>query len=204
MVKFVALDAEDVRKADSYIPISVKHKAIQILSAGCVEQVSLKVEAGENSVRPMPPRWQENVLGKRLVMAYVLASLYLHKIDGEALFNKDNPEFSFSERQFDLFSQAYFNLEQFKRHEDPEIRSKAFAILADYRDFEKMLNAEIYNMLQSRNDLLSRLCMMMDMQVAPEALQAALSDLEKITQEANQELDKKKAWMDQVKKEQGA
>lgn len=204
MVKFVALDAEDVRKADTYIPISVKHKVIQILAAGCVEEVSLKLESGKDNVRPMPPRWQENVLGKRLIMAYVLASLYLHKIDGEELFNKDNPKFSFSERQFDLFSQAYFNLEQFKRHEDPEIRSRAFAILADYRDFEKMLNAEIYNTLQSRNDLLSRLCMMMDMQAAPEAIQAALSDLERITQEANQELGKRKVWMEQVKQEQGA
>lgn len=204
MVKFVALDAEDVRKADTYIPISVKHKAIQILAAGCVEKVSLELDAGEKGVRPMPPRWQENVLGKRLVMAYVLASLYLHKIDGEELFNKDSPKFSFSERQFDIFSQAYFNLEQFKRHNDPEIRSRAFEILADYRDFEKMLNAEIYNTLQSRNDLLSRLCMMLDMQAAPEAIQAAMENLEKITQEANQEMDKRKAWMEQVKQEQGA
>lgn len=183
MVQFATLDAEKLKKAETYLPISRKSRIIDILSAGCIEQVDIRLESDTNNIQPMPPRWQESTLGKRLVMSYVLAGIYLHLIDTEELFGED-PGFTFSIKQFDEFSQIYSQLEGFRRDPDPDVKAAAFSILNDYKDFEKMLNASIYNMLQAKNDMVSRVVMMLTAQTTPEAIQAATEALKEAQEEA--------------------
>ena len=151
---------------------------------------------------PIPPRWQENTLGKRLVMSYVLAGFYLHQIDVDGLYNKKNPEFSFTAKQYDTFSQLYTQLEGFKRSQDAEAKEKAFAILADYRDFEKLLNAEVYNLLQQKNDLCARFCMMLTMQSAPESVQNAMNAYQKAKEELEAEMKKRNALLNRGEKKE--
>lgn len=193
MVKFATLDAEALKKADSYIPIARKSDIIHLLAMGCIENVEMSLREG--NIQPIPPKWQENTLGKRLVMSYVLAGFYLHLVDVDGLYNKKNPEFNFTAGQYDTFSQLYTQLEGFKRSSDTEAKEKAFAILADYRDFEKLLNAEVYNLLQEKNDLCVRLCMMLTMQSAPESVQNAMKAYEQAKQELEAEMKRRNALL---------
>lgn len=59
----------------------------------------------------------------------------------------------------------------------PELRDKAFDLLADYRDLEKMLKTEIYGMLQAMNDPVSRFQDLAAQSMTPEAVQKTLDDL---------------------------
>ena len=137
MVQFATLDAERLKKAETYIPLARKIAIIKVLAPGCVEEVGLSLNG-----QPLPPRWQENTLGRRLVMSYVLAGLYLHMIDASGLY-KEKPEFNFTARQYDIFSTLYHQLESFKRSDNTEVKAAVHSILADYREFDKLLGAEI-------------------------------------------------------------
>lgn len=204
-VQFVQLDAEELKKADTYIPLARKVAIVRILAPGCVEQVDMRLERDKAGVQPMPPRWQESTLGKRLVMSYVLAGLYLHKIDVDGLYQKE-PTFDFTARQYDTFSQLYSQLECFRRDRDPESEAKAAAaaILSDYKDFEKLLNAEIFNILQAKNDTCTRMVEMFMAQTTPEAIQNATDALKQVQAEAEAEVQKRREWLEQVREEKGA
>ena len=184
-VQFATLDAELVKKADTYLTIAQKNRLVEIFTAGCIEQVDMRLESDTRSIQPMPPRWQESTLGKRLVMSYVLAGVYLHLIDASEIFS-ERPTFRFSEEEYDSFSQIFSQLEGFKRDSDPEVKAAAFSILSDYKDFEKLLNASIYNMLQARNDVVSRVMMMFTRQTTPEAIRAATEALKEVQKEAQE------------------
>lgn len=177
MVKFVNITAEDVRKADSYIPIARKSALTQILGPGCIEQVPY---TGEEET--VPPQYQESVFGKKLVLSYILSGVYMHKIDVSGLYQEE-PVFNFSAAQYDQFSQLHRQLEQFKKSKDTEVASKAVEILCDYREFEKMINSEIYNKLQQKNDPCKRIMEMVYMQTTPESIQEAATKMNAVRSE---------------------
>ena len=204
-VQFAVLDAESLKKADTYIPLARKAAIVRVLAPGCIEAVDIRLEGDKAGVQPMPPRWQESQLGKRLVMSYILAGLYLHQIDVQGLYEKE-PTFDFTVRQYDAYSQLFAQLEAVKRdrEQEAEVKSIAAAILSDYKDFEKLLNAEIFNLLQAKNDICSRVVMMLTMQASPESIQNAMEAMKQVQAEAEQEVQKRKEWLEQVKAEKGA
>ena len=204
-VQFAVLDAESLKKADTYIPLARKAAIVRVLAPGCIEAVDIRLEGDKAGVQPMPPRWQESPLGKRLVMSYVLAGLYLHKIDVDGLYQKE-PTFDFTARQYDIFSQLFSQLEVFKRDRDPEseVKSIAAALLSDYRDFEKLLNAEIFNLLQTKNETCTRMVEMIMAQTSPEAIQNATEALKQVQEEAEAEVQKRKEWIEKIRAEKGA
>ena len=102
--KFASLEAESVKKADTYLSIAKKTAIVKLLAPGCIEQVDVLPKSENANVQPIPPRWQENILGKRLIMSYVLAGIYLHLIDVNGLYNSETPKFEFTARQYDIFS----------------------------------------------------------------------------------------------------
>ena len=207
MVQFVKLEAEELKKADTYIPLARKVAIVRILAPGCVEQVDMRLEHDKRNIQPMPPRWQESTLGKRLVMSYVLAGLYLHKIDVQGLY-QEKPTFDFTAKQYDTFSQLYSQLENIRRDrgQEPEVKAAACAILSDYKDFEKLLNAEIFNILQAKNDTCARMVEMFMAQTTPEAIQNATETLKQVQAEAEAEAEvqKRREWLEQVRAEKGA
>lgn len=204
-VQFATLDTESLKKADTYIPLARKVAIVRVLAPGCIEAVDMRLEGDKAGVQPMPPRWQESPLGKRLVMSYVLAGVYLHQIDVQGLY-QEKPVFEFNARQYDIFSQLFSQLEAFKRDRDPEseVKSIAASILSDYRDFEKLLNAEIFNLLQAKNDTCSRIVEMFMAQTSPEAIQNATEALRQVQAEAEAEVQKRKEWIEKVRAEKGA
>lgn len=204
-VQFATLDAERLKKADVYIPLARKVAIVRVLAPGCIEKVDMRLEGDKAGVQPMPPRWQESQLGKRLVMSYILAGLYLHQIDVQGLY-QEKPTFDFTARQYDIFSQLFSQLEAFKRDRDPEseVKSIAASILSDYRDFEKLLNAEIFNLLQAKNDTCTRMVEMFMAQTSPEAIQNATEALKQVQAEAEAEVKKRKEWIEKVRMEKGA
>lgn len=177
-VEFVTLDEETVKKAETYIPLAEKYAVSKILAQGCVEQE----EVQDSDIFPMPPKWRETIIGKRMMMMYVLVGLYLNLIDVQELY-EDVPRMTFSAHQYDQYSQVFSQLERLKKHRDEEVRNRAYSILADYREFERILAAEIHNILDQKNDLCVRLIGMLEMQSNPEAVQSATEQLKVVAEE---------------------
>ena len=86
------LTAEELEKAETYIPLTRKYAIAQILAPGCIEQT----ESGF---------WRENIIGRNLVGCYILAGFYLHLIDTSGL-DKEKPEFQFTLEDYDQLSTA--------------------------------------------------------------------------------------------------
>ena len=149
----VKLTAENAANAETYLPLAVKSALSQVLASGCIE----KTEA-------QPPRWQENIIGRKLVDVYVLAGFYLHLIDTSGL-DKLEPEFVFTLDQYDSLSRLEDELAD-------EWEIKGSEILADFSRFKDILDREISNRLAAKNDPLDRLSQAAAMSMTPEVMQA--------------------------------
>ena len=82
-----------------------------------------------------------------------------------------------------------------KKREGDVLRDKAFDLLADFRDLEKMLNTEIYANLAVMNDVVARMNMAMQSAVTPENLQeltAMADELEKTAEDIKKTKQKEK------------
>lgn len=79
--------AENLEKAETYIPLARKCAIVQLLAPGCIE----RTESGF---------WRENSIGRALVEEYILQGFYWHKIDTSRL-DKEKPEFQFTLEDYD-------------------------------------------------------------------------------------------------------
>ena len=144
------LTQENIAKADAYLPLALKSALSKVLAPGCME------ETGDQ-----PPRWQENIIGRKLAETYVLAGCYLHLIDTSGL-DKPEPEFDFTLDQYDAMSQLEAEL----------YRLNACELVRDYRLFLDVLDREIKNQLAGKNDLLNRVCGAAAMELTPDMVTA--------------------------------
>lgn len=149
----VRLSAEIAGKAESYLPLAVKSSLAQVLAPGCIEQTQAQ-----------PPRWQENIIGRKLAEVYVLAGYYLHLIDTSGL-DKPEPEFIFTLEQYDSLSRLEGELAN-------EWEIKGGEIIADFERFKDILDREIKNRLAEKNDPLNRLSQALAVGLTPEVMQA--------------------------------
>lgn len=147
------LTREDVEKAETYLPLAKKYALAQVLAPGCVETL-------EN----VPPMWQENIIGRKLVELYVLTGFYLPITDVSGL-DREVPEFVFSLEDYDRLSHIPYELD------DEEI-------LRDFKEFQWILDKEVQSILNRKNDVLSRLQELADMGMDPEAFQQLQKELE--------------------------
>lgn len=147
----VRLNADLAEKAEGYLPLAMKSALAQVLAPGCIE----KTESG---------RWQENIIGRKLVEVYVLAGFYFRLIDTSGL-DKPEPEFIFTLEQYDSLSRLEDELAG-------EWEVKGSEILADFARFKDILDLEIKNRLNEKNDLLNRINAILAQGLTPELMKA--------------------------------
>lgn len=148
--------AENLEKAETYIPLARKYAIIQILAPGCMEQT----ESGF---------WRENIIGRNLVGCYILAGFYLHLIDTSGLDKTDDdgnptPDFQFTLEDFDRLKW----LEREMREISEELYNR---VIYDFRDMQALLTREINEQLAEKNDLFNRLQEALRMGLTPEVVQ---------------------------------
>lgn len=151
------LTEKDVAGADTYLTLAVKSALAQVLAPGCIE----KTEA-------QPPRWRENIIGRKLVETYVLAGCYLHLVDISGL-DKPEPEFDFTLYQYDELSQLEAEL----------YRLNALELVRDYRLFLDILDREVRSQLDEKNDPLKRMGEALEIEMSPEVMTALREAAEK-------------------------
>lgn len=159
---------EMITKASDYIPLARKKAIAKATAEACLEEVDrITADIANETQLPIPQLYREECGAKPLYLMYFFLTDYLCLDIGDEL----------SEEDYDYYAGSHiFNqLERFKSGEK-EIKDKVFDILYDYKQLKQMLETEIYNLKESRNNGLDRVQSYIDLFASPENIKQ-LNDL---------------------------
>lgn len=151
--------------AKSYVPLMQKEEIVSHCAERCIDRVV--VNTGEKFRGDTPPMYRENGQRKRRYLMGILARAYL-RMDFEGC---GGDRWLMSADDYDWVGgvQLINQIERMKKQGDA-LRDKAYDLLADYRDLEKMLNTEIAANLDVMNDVVARMTMSAASAVTPESM----------------------------------
>lgn len=161
---------EMISKASDYIPYFEKVTIASDLAESCIEAVD-KITDGiaSETQLPIPQLYKECVGAKQYFLMYYLLTRYLHI---------DIKEEKWNDEEYDYYASSHiFNqLERLKSGNNADVKAKVFDILYDYKQLKQMLETEIYNLKESKNNGLDRLQGYLDLFASPENIKQ-LNDL---------------------------
>lgn len=181
----IKLTLEDVRGARSYVPLSEKLKFLETAYMGCLDKVELAIQEGGRNL-PVPPLYKDNHAKKSRYMMGALVKLYLGKE-----YEPTGDAWLMAQDEYDRWAGSHI-LNQLERMKGQggEIRDKVYDLLADYKDLEKRLNVEVYNIVQIQNDICVRIYAMISAQVTPEEMSKRMQELQKLKTELDKRAEK--------------
>lgn len=175
-MKVFELTVEMLEKATTYMPIGTKSALAKTIAEKCIEQGAIATQnvAGLTYL-PLPRLKIENVEMKEILEVNTLLSFYFNiDIDGVG---KDARE----AYDFYMGGNLYNQLERLKSCKESEkARINAFDILADYKQFKRMVDNEIYNMRQSENDTVLRIMSAMAVVTDAETAKTLLDEVKRV------------------------
>lgn len=152
---------EMIRGASDYIPFDEKRTIAEDQAPACLAASDRDTDeiATETQI-PIPQLYKERCGAKQYFLMYYFLTKYLHvKID----------ENKWSNEEYDYYASSHiFNqLERFKSG-DAEIKNKVFDLLYDYKQLKSMLEVEIYNLKEAKNNGLDRIQSYLDLFSTPD------------------------------------
>lgn len=194
-VGIVTITEEDIRRADSYLPLMRKTAIVQLMAEQCLEKVELGVPVGGTETTdgtvdpvlvPVPELYQESALMRTLSASFVLLYFYLKMPDITSHYDPNGAMF-LAANDYDRYRGPMTQLERLKATcRDQEVRNKLFELLSDYKDFERRLGLAIHSLITVRNDLCSRATAMLAVQTAPDTIQNALAKSDELAHAAKE------------------
>lgn len=165
--KFIITE-DMIRNAESYISHARKKAIAKATAVACLEAVDKQTAdiSAETSL-PIPQLCREECGAKLLHLMYFFLTDYLRlELDDE-----------FTEEEYNYYASSHiFNqLERFKSG-DVEIKNKVFDMLYDFKQLKSMLETEIYNLKETKNNGLDRIQSYLDLFSTPENV-AKLNEL---------------------------
>lgn len=152
----------------TYIPLAEKLAFAEYCGSRCFDRMEIHASDGGENV-PMPPMYKENAGLKMRYLMGALVKMYLG-LDYEPV---EGDEWLLSQDDYDRFA-AMHPLNALERMKsDKDKRDRVFDMMADYKALEKIVNAEVYGLLQVMNEPTNRIMAMFSAQSTPEAMQEA-------------------------------
>lgn len=149
MTRF-SLTGEMLLKAKTYLPLSEKAKFVQRNAERCFDRLSVAIgDKGEE----LPPMFMENPALKQRYLMGALVKGYL----GLDFQGEDADSELMTEEEYDRYAGSHL-LNQIKRMKaaSPDLRDRAFDLLADFSDLEKRMGARMHGLLNVQNDAVYR------------------------------------------------
>lgn len=166
--------------ARSVLPLMQKAEIVAHCAERCIDRVV--VNTGEKFRGDTPPMYRENGQRKRRYLLGVLVRGYL-AIDFDGC--EGDPWLMSADDYDRMGGMTLLNRIDRMKKEGDVLRDKAFDLLADFRDLEKMLNTEIHANLAVMNDVVARMNMAMQSAVTPEKLQELTAMAEELQKTAD-------------------
>lgn len=156
----------------TYLPLRKKMEIAEHIAGNALAKYHLTISYGEQEVFDPVLYAEDSGLRARYLLGALL-KLYL----GMDFTPVGGEEFLLSEDDFDRAAALHpmNTLERMKS--DAKARDAVFDLLRDYKDLERMVNAELSAEIAARNDLLPRLLGVLTATATPEALNK-LSEME--------------------------
>lgn len=163
----ITITKEDIEQANTFLPIEIKAILSQTIAELSLDKVEMKTDADE----ALPPMWKERRGTKELMLMGVFCRAYLNKdFKCNQIPARDAKTGELTETECDYFmtSEVYnewagshiFNqLDKLKK--DKSIADKVYDILDDFYAFRNMVNGEIRDMVEEKNDVVGRLSQFM-------------------------------------------
>lgn len=165
---------ELLRNAVDYLPIERKIALSKVIAPLCIEK-SKTAEQNQKGLEflALPTLWVDDLETKNLYTMSVLLTEYL-KISV--------PE-DFTDKVYDEYASTHIlnQLERFKSN--AALKDKVFDLLNDYRDFKKILDTEIFNEKEVRNDPVARLSAAISIVSDPENIKKMQEEMERKAKE---------------------
>lgn len=187
------LTPEMMKNAQTYMPVESKMELSKLLAESCVVDLPDTEEnlpAGE--ILNLPHLKGEDMQIKQINLMTTLVSYYL-QLD----YDKEMPK----AEVYDYFASAHL-LNQIERYKsDKDLKDIAFDLLADYKEFKKFVDTEIYNLKQTANDPFTRFLSTMAIVNAPESLRKLVEEYQKNGKQIKEILERRKAEGEKQKAE---
>lgn len=165
---------EMLMAATDYIPLTKKIAMAKIIATKCIEK-SVTAEQNQKGLEflALPTQWVDDLETKNLYTMSVLLREYL----GVKI-----PE-SFTDQNYDEYASVHIlnQLERFKSN--VSLKDKVFDLLSDFRDFKKMLDTEIFNEKEVRNDPVARISAAISIASNHENIKKAQEEIERLAGE---------------------
>mgnify|MGYP007048165560 CR=1 FL=1 len=169
--------------AETYVSIAEKAAFAKLVSEECIEEYEMSVDKIRgDSVLALPSLYREKPMIKQIYLMYFFLTKYL----------KIELSDEFGAQEYDKFASFHpmNQLERAKRN--ATISQKVYDILDDFKDMKKMLDIEIYNELQCRNEPIGRILAGVSLISSPETVEKIVTQINDLAKEAN-EAEKKVA-----------
>lgn len=199
-MEYVKLTEQDVKKANTYVPLAAKIAFVEYAAERCFDRMNVTMNDGGGLDLPMAPMYKENMGLKSRYLMGALVKGYLGK-DYEPV---EKDEWLMAQDDYDRWAGGHvFNQLERMKGCGGQVREVIFDLLADYRDLEKRLTAEIRGMLGVMNEPVNRILTTMQSQTTPEAFARGKAKLEELTAELEEYKAAKEATRAEGKKKEG-
>ena len=174
---------EAMAEVNTYVPIRIKTELVDFLAERCMLPTPMTASVDGQDMT-MPTMYREDSNRKSRYLMGVFVRLYLR---GSFETGDDKDIWLIPEDEYDKWAGGHiFNqIERFKRN--PKFANTCFDMMADYKDFEKRLNVEVYSYLNAMNDDVARQLAAMQASVTPDSMEDILKQVEKL-QEIEKEM----------------
>lgn len=156
----------------TYLPLQKKQEIAEHIAGNALARYHLTISYGDQELFDPVIAAEDSGRRARYLLG-VLLKLYLG-MDFESV---EGEEYLLSEDDYDLAAAQHpmNTLERMKS--DVKARDAVFDLLRDFKDLERMVNAELSGVIAARNDILPRLLEVLTATASPAAL-GRLSDME--------------------------
>lgn len=186
---YIEITKDKLKEARRYLPIGAKAR----LAEQIAEWVVQPVEMAQDEYIPIPPMHKENRAIKNILMMGILCKYYLG-VDFEfQSINLTEDGVKVGEQPVDFYPtmEAYDDLAQSNivnqlerlKKSDKEISNIIFDLMYDYKCLEQMVNSEIKDYVAIKNDLITRVVEMAELQLSKENLDKLTANLKELEKE---------------------
>lgn len=165
MEKFIITE-EMIQNAEDYIPLAEKSAYAMLCAPLCTKELEFDGGVNSENAIPLPTIKGEEPGVKALAVMRFFLSHYL-KIE--------LPD-DFTDKEYDKYAGSHiFN--QVERFKGTPLKDKVFDILADFKEFKKILDAHIANEILRNNEPIERLQCFLTVNTSPETIKNAFAEM---------------------------
>jgi hypothetical protein len=185
----IVITENDLMNARTYLPMHIKQAFLEHAAPLCFDTLNININENGLENVPFPAMYKENTFLKSRFLMGALWGLYF----GKPYERAEGDDYMIPAELYDELTGSHI-LNQIERMKGrgEALRLIAFDLLADYRDLERRMNAEVYGMVNAMNDPCTRLYAMMFLQTTPEEIQRGAEQLKGLTEQLEELKAKRK------------